>query len=105
MTDALEAAAGHHSTSLDTPIDDAKGSAHQLADTFVVRDERFDLIDATLTIAEAAAELPGRERLAKLVLALYLFEDRTHSQIASEIAISQMQVSRIPKRTLERLRS
>lgn len=101
VTDALEAAAGHHSTSLDTPIGDAKGERVTLADTFGVQDERFELIDATVTIAEAAAELSDRERL---VLALYFFEERTQSQIATEIGVSQMQVSRILKGTLERLR-
>ncbi len=102
MTDALEAAAGHHSTSLDTPIDDANGERVTLADTFVVQDERFELIDATVTIAEAVAELPEQERL---VLAPYFFEDRTQSQIATAIGVSQMGVSRILKRALERLRS
>jgi RNA polymerase sigma-B factor len=98
---ALEAAAGHHSTPLDAPSGRDDDERATLADTLGAEDERFELIDAGVTIATVASELPERERL---VLGLYFFEDQTQSQIADEIGVSQMQVSRILRRALKRLR-
>ena len=40
----------------------------------------------------------------RLVLTLYFLEERTQSQIAEELGVSQMQVSRILRRAVERLR-
>ena len=98
---ALEAAAGHHSTPLDAPTGRQDEDRATLADTLGAEDERFELIDAAVTIAGAAGELSDRERL---VLGLYFLKDWTQGQIAAEIGVSQMQVSRILQRTLERLR-
>jgi RNA polymerase sigma-B factor len=69
---ALEAAAGHHSTPLDAPSGRDDDERATLADTLGAEDERFELIDAAVTIATVASELPERERL---VLGLYFFED------------------------------
>lgn len=98
---ALEAAAGHHSTPLDAPSERHDDERATVADTLGTEDERFELIDARATIATVAGELPDRERL---VIGLYFFEDQTQSQIASAIGVSQMQVSRILRRALKRLR-
>jgi RNA polymerase sigma-B factor len=101
VIDALEAAAGHRSTPLDAPAGRHDEERATLADTLGAEDERFELIDAALTIATAAGELSDRERQA---LGLYFFEDRTQQQIASAIGVSQMQVSRTLRRALERVR-
>jgi RNA polymerase sigma-B factor len=98
---ALEAAAGHHSTPLDAPTGRQVEERATLVDTLGAEDERFALIDAAVTIASAVGELSDRERL---VLGLYFLEDRTQPQIASVIGVSQMQVSRILRGALERLR-
>lgn len=98
---ALEAAAGHHSTPLDAPMGRDDDERATLADTLGAEDERFELVDAAVTLATVAGELPEGERM---VLGLYFFEDQTQSQIASAIGISQMQVSRILRRALKRLR-
>ena len=100
VVEALEAAAAHHSTSLDVPRDDQDGEAGTLADTFGKDDERFERVEATVTIAEAARELSSRERR---VLALRFVKDMTQTQIADVIGVSQMQVSRILRRALTRL--
>jgi RNA polymerase sigma-B factor len=100
VVDALETAAAHHSTSLDVPRDDGDGDSGTLADTFGKDDERFELVDASVTIAEAARHLSARERR---VLALRFVKDMTQTQIADVIGVSQMQVSRILRRALTRL--
>ena len=101
VLDGLETAAAHHSVSLDAPHDDGEGGAGTLADTFGEEDERFELVDASVTISAAAQSLSARERR---VLILRFVEDRTQTQIAELIGVSQMQVSRILRGALEKLR-
>jgi RNA polymerase sigma-B factor len=64
-------------------------------------DGRYELIDQTVTVSAAARQLSARERK---VLGLRFIEDMTQTQIAQEIGVSQMQVSRILRRALSRLR-
>jgi len=101
VLDALETANAHHSASLDAPRDDGEGESGTLADAFGQDDGRFELVDASVTISAAAKQLSARERR---VLALRFISDMTQTQIASEIGVSQMQVSRILRRALGRLR-
>ncbi|MDQ6817820.1 MAG: SigB/SigF/SigG family RNA polymerase sigma factor [Actinomycetota bacterium] len=100
VLDALETASAHHSTSLDAPRDGEEGSG-SLADAFGEEDERFEMVEASVTISAAARELSPRERR---VLILRFVEDMTQTQIAEQIGVSQMQVSRILRRALARLR-
>ena len=101
VLDALETAAAHHSASLDAPREDGDDESGTLVDLFGQEDPRFELIDESLTITTAASELTPRERR---VLALRFVGDMTQTQIANEIGVSQMQVSRILRRALSRLR-
>ena len=101
VLDALETANAHHSASLDAPRDDGEGESGTLADAFGQDDGRFELVEASVTISAAAKQLSARERR---VLALRFISDMTQTQIASEIGVSQMQVSRILRRALGRLR-
>jgi len=100
VLDALEAAAAHHATSLDAPREDGERETGTLADSFGVLDERFDIVDAKVAIVVAAQQLGPRERH---VLVLRFVEDLTQSQIAAQVGVSQMQVSRILRRALARL--
>ena len=101
VLDALETAGAHHTASLDSPREDGEEDSGTLADAFGQIDERFELIDAKVTISDAARHLGGRERQ---VLVLRFVEDLTQSQIAEMIGVSQMQVSRILRRALDQLR-
>ncbi len=101
VLEALETASAHHSTSLDAPREDGEEESGSLADAFGEEDERYELIDASVTIATAARQLSARERR---VLVLRFVEDLTQTQIADQIGVSQMQVSRILRRALSRLR-
>lgn len=101
VLEALETAGAHHTASLDSPREDGEEESGTLADAFGQVDERFELVDARVTIAAAARHLGARERR---VLLLRFVEDLTQSQIAEMIGVSQMQVSRILRRALEQLR-
>ncbi len=100
ILEGLETGAAHHAVSLDTPREDADGEAGTLADSFGREDERFDVVDASVSIAAAARSLSARERH---VLALRFVEDKTQTEIAELVGVSQMQVSRILRRAVARL--
>jgi RNA polymerase sigma-B factor len=101
VLDALETAAAHHSASLDAPREDRDDESGSLVDAFGQEDRRYQLVEETTTISVAARELSPRERR---VLALRFAGDMTQTQIAQEIGVSQMQVSRILRRALTQLR-
>ncbi len=101
VLDALETAAAHHSASLDAPREDRDDESGSLVDVFGEVDGRYELIEQATTISVAARELTPRERR---VLALRFAGDMTQTQIAQEIGVSQMQVSRILRRALNQLR-
>ena len=65
-------------------------------------DENYELIDDKLALEGVLPQLDDRERL---ILRLRFVEDMTQSQIAEEIGVSQMHVSRLLNRTLEQLRT
>ena len=100
VLDAVEAAAAHYSVSLDTPREDRESEAGTLGESIGVTDDRFELIDAGSCIASAAAQLSDRERY---VLGLRFVADKTQTQIAVEIGVSQMQVSRILHQAVQRM--
>lgn len=101
VLDALETAGAHHAVSLDAPHSDEDGESTTLATSFGQYDERYELIEDRLTISTVARQLPLTERQ---VLKLRFAEDLTQTQIAQRIGISQMQVSRILRASLARMR-
>jgi RNA polymerase sigma-B factor len=101
VLDALETAAAHHSASLDAPRDEGEDDSGTLVDVFGQEDPHYERVDDTVTISAAAEQLSARERR---VLKLRFINDMTQTQIASQIGVSQMQVSRILRRALANLR-
>jgi RNA polymerase sigma-B factor len=101
VLDAVETAAAHHSASLDAPREDGDDESGSLVDVLGKVDGRYELVDETVTISAAARQLSARERK---VLALRFVHDLTQTQIAEQIGVSQMQVSRILRRALNQLR-
>jgi RNA polymerase sigma-B factor len=93
--EALDAA------SLDAPTGEDVDAGEELGELLGSADERFDLVDDRVTIEPLLTELPGRERTA-LVLRFEL--DMTQSEIGDRLGVSQMQVSRMLRRSLSRLR-
>lgn len=63
-------------------------------------DEAFALVDDRDAVARAMGCVPARDRL---VLRLRFWDELTQSEIADRLGISQMQVSRVIRRTLEHL--
>jgi RNA polymerase sigma-B factor len=100
VLESLETARAHHATSLDAPHDDGEGESATLVETFGDEDPGLKLADARITVGLVAAQLSQRERE---VLALRFVDDMTQTEIADQIGVSQMQVSRILRRSIARL--
>ncbi|MGF1663296.1 MAG: sigma-70 family RNA polymerase sigma factor [Kineosporiaceae bacterium] len=65
-------------------------------------DDGFDVVERRSTVAPLIADLDDRSRR---VLVLRYFHDMTQTEIAAQVGVSQVQVSRILARTLDRLRA
>jgi RNA polymerase sigma-B factor len=104
VLEALEAATAHTSVSLDAPMGGHAGEdgGATYADMVGEPDGRLELIESRSVVDGAMRALPERERQ---VLALRFGEDMTQSEIAARIGVSQMHVSRLIRRALERLRA
>jgi RNA polymerase sigma-B factor len=101
VLDALETGSAHHSVSLDAPTDEGEDEHGTLGETLGQEDRRLAAMDDALSVFAAARALPLPERH---VLALRFVEDRTQTEIAAELGISQMQVSRILRRAVDTMR-
>jgi RNA polymerase sigma-B factor len=95
---ALDALQAYTTDSLDAPVGDATSTA---AEAFGSEDRSFEVSEDWLSLAPALRDLPERERK---ILYLRFFEGRTQTEIAEELGISQMHVSRLVSQSLERLR-
>jgi RNA polymerase sigma-B factor len=100
VLEVLEANQNRRTLSLDHPVG-SEDSNDPLTEWLGNDDEGYELIEGRLALEEAIPHLSDRERL---VLRLRFAEDMTQSQIAERIGCSQMHVSRILRRTLDRIR-
>lgn len=98
IVDAMEAAQAYSTMSLDAPVNEEGGTA---LDALGEPDPSMERLDEWESIAPAIRDLPARERR---VLYLRFFSGLTQSEIAKEIGVSQMHVSRILTQTLRTLR-
>jgi RNA polymerase sigma-B factor len=99
--EALQAVEASRMISLDVPVNGEDG-ASPAAETVGRADPQLEAIDAQLDVREALGVLDERERSC---LRLRFVEDMTQEEIAVEVGVSQVHVSRILRRALEKLRS
>ena len=101
VLDAQVAYVAFDAVSLDAPVAGEDSDPQPRLETLGSADSGFGLAEERVTVGNALRKLPPQERT---VLHMRFVEDRTQSDIAKRIGVSQMQVSRIIGRTLERLR-
>jgi RNA polymerase sigma-B factor len=102
VIDALQAIRAYETVSLDAPRGGGEEDVVPYGDTIGHEDERYELVELDATVSSALGHLPARDRL---VLKLRFVEDLTQTEIAERVGISQMQVSRLLRRSLEQLRT
>ncbi len=101
VLEAREAANSYEAASLDAPIGSADADdAPTVADTVGTTESGYELVEVSDAIAGAWQALPEREQR---VLHLRFVEDLTQREIGERVGVSQMHVSRLLRRALDRL--
>ena len=100
VLEGLESANAYSTVSLDAP-DSGDEDAPAVADSLGMIDEALEGVEYRESLKPLLERLPPRE---KKILLLRFFGNMTQSQIAAELGISQMHVSRLLARTLAQLR-
>lgn len=100
VIEGLESAQAYSAVSLDAP-DNADEDAPSIADSLGSSDDAFEGVEYRESLKPLLDQLPARD---KRILMLRFFGNKTQSDIAAELGISQMHVSRLLSRTLKRLR-
>lgn len=101
VLEGLEVANSYTTLSLDAPFEGAEPD-DALADHVGFEDHDLELVEELAALQPVIAALPERDRK---ILALRFGRDLTQQQIAAELGLSQMHVSRLLARILARLRS
>ncbi|HEX8067262.1 MAG TPA: SigB/SigF/SigG family RNA polymerase sigma factor [Thermoleophilaceae bacterium] len=100
VLEAMEAASAFDADSLDRPLDGDEGGGETLIAGIGGHEPGYDVVEHGAAIGPAMAHLSSRERA---IVAMRFFEDLTQSEIAARLGVSQMQVSRLLRRALDRL--
>jgi RNA polymerase sigma-B factor len=101
ISEALHARAVQATASLDQPASSSgEDRDATLGELIGGEDDRYELVERQADVAPLLRALPRRERE---VLFLRFAQDLTQSEIAERIGCSQMQVSRILRRTIAQL--
>lgn len=99
VLEGLEGARAYAATSLSTPV--SEDESMSLGDTLGAEDGEFDLTELRMVLGTAMASLDEREQK---ILSLRFYGNLTQSDIAAQIGVSQMHVSRLIVRALAKLR-
>jgi RNA polymerase sigma-B factor len=101
VLEALQAGDAYHATSLEAPRSEDEDT-FSLGDLLGGTDDGFRLAEHRVLLTSVLGELGERDRE---ILRLRFEEDLTQQEIAAIIGVSQMQVSRLLRRSLATLRS
>lgn len=97
VLEAIEAGQGYRAASIDATESEDDPLAARLGSS----DTRFDSVDDRLVLGPALQTLPAREQS---ILRMRFVDGLTQSEIAAEVGVSQMHVSRLLTSSLEKLR-
>ncbi len=102
VLEAMDVSSAYSPTPLDAPMGSDERRAHApLADTLGDEDERFELVElGQQRRARVPDALPEREQV---ILKLRFVDDLTQAEIAERVGVSQMHVSRLLRRALDKL--
>lgn len=86
--------------SIDSKIDESDNNSGLVVDKIIVGDDSEKMLD-NIALKEAIKNLPARDR--KILLLRY-FRDKTQSEVAEIMQVSQVQISRIESKILQTLK-
>jgi RNA polymerase sigma-B factor len=99
VLDALEARSAHDTESIDAAMDDEETGVR--SDALGADDVRLELVDVRSALSSAMDQLGDRDRR---IIELRFVGGLTQTQIAEQVGVSQMQVSRLLRSALAELR-
>jgi RNA polymerase sigma-B factor len=102
VLEALEASGAYRATSLSAPRGSEEDTTVTLGDTLGHDDAGFELAEHRATLDRLLSTISPRERE---VLRLRFEEDLTQAEIGEQVGVSQMQVSRLIRQAVSRLRA
>jgi RNA polymerase sigma-B factor len=102
VLEALEASGAYKATSLQTPWGADDDSGETLGDSIGIEEHGFAAAEDRATIERLMRVITPRERE---VLWLRFAADLTQAEIGEQVGVSQMQVSRILRQSVSRLRA
>ena len=102
MLEARQAAGAYRADSLDRPCADDDRDARPVVDTLSDDDDGYVRAEHAATIERLMSVLSERERE---IMRLRFVEDLTQAEIGARIGVSQMQVSRLLRQAIERMRA
>jgi RNA polymerase sigma-B factor len=102
VIDALQAGQAYEALSLDAPRPGAEDETMSYGESIGENDDRYELVELDATVVAALKHIPARERE---MLRMRFVEELTQTEIAQRVGISQMQVSRLLRRSLAQLRA
>ncbi|MFZ1653154.1 MAG: RNA polymerase sigma factor SigF [Candidatus Nanopelagicales bacterium] len=104
VLEGLEGAQAYSTLSLDSPAGsgDGESDAATLTDTLGSEDDALEGVEYRESLKPLLAELTERERQ---IIMMRFFKNMTQAQIADEVGVSQMHVSRLLTKALAQLRT
>jgi RNA polymerase sigma-B factor len=102
IIEGIESSNAYSTLSLDAADDSGDEGGVSMLDMIGIDDEGLEHIEIRESIKPLLEALPARE---KRILLLRFFKNKTQTEIADEIGVSQMHVSRLLSRTLDQLRA
>lgn len=102
LDEGLRATNGYTAGSLDAPRDGEDTNVTSLTRSLGTEEEAYDRIECLETLKPLLTTLSDRDRQ---ILALRFGEELTQSEIGDRLGLSQMHVSRLLSRIVERLRA
>ena len=102
VLEAINASQSRYARSFDDSPLNQDGESIPLTERIGELDGGFEIAEDAVEVRDAVAGLPERDRE---ILRLRFVEDLTQREIADRVGVSQMQISRVLRTTLERLRS
>jgi RNA polymerase sigma-B factor len=102
VLEALDVRNGLSASSLDAPRIAGDSESETFGDALGADDGAFRLAEARATLSSLMGVLPERDRL---ILRLRFEQDLTQEEIGAMVGLSQMQISRVLRSSLDRLRA
>ncbi|NLY79735.1 MAG: RNA polymerase sigma factor SigB [Lysinibacillus sp.] len=103
VLEAMEIGKNYQALSIDHSVEsDADGSKVTLLDMIGQEDEQFELTNKRIVVSEAMSILSERERQ---IIQLTFLEQLSQKEAGEKLGISQMHVSRIQRKAIEKLKS